>query len=130
MAGDDVDNTPSQIQICPFFLDWMKNGDTGGGTQPHPQTLPDLIQPKSSATWWPFDNDKRKSVFYNSLTKAFLAKKVSVLKPIDVFSLFDKVLLHELTHTLPGKQTLDVRISIHIINNSANFARSTNTSEY
>lgn len=112
---------PSQLQICPYFMKWIKEGTTKGTTQPHPQTISDLILPKSETNWWPFvkDSDERKSIFYQALTQSFL-KHDKVISPMDVFSLFDKVLLHELTHTRPGTQTVDVKTSPHQSNNSSN----------
>ena len=86
----------------------MRDGDEVDNTQPHPETLSDIFGVK---TRWPFmrDGDKRKSVFFQAVTKSALDHE-KVLTNMDVFSLFDKVLLHELTHTRPGGATVDVRI--------------------
>ena len=85
----------------------MRDGDRKNTSRPHPQTLSDLF---GLTTQWPFirSSDKIKSVFYQAVTESLLKRDVA-LKEMDVYSLFDKVLLHELTHTRPGRKTVDVR---------------------
>ncbi|KAJ5455566.1 uncharacterized protein N7458_003830 [Penicillium daleae] len=66
---------PPQIQICPWFINWMKSVDT--------HSLKDA-QPKA--------------LFWRAVSTS-LSKMHTLLTPIDVDSLLDKVILHELTHT-------------------------------
>lgn len=80
----DDRNKPSQVQLCPWFINWMKSVDTN--------TLKDA---------------QKKARFYETVSKA-LSKMHTLLTPIDVDSLLDKVILHELTHTRPGGESLDV----------------------
>ena len=75
---------PSQVQLCPWFIDWMRK---------------DGIE---SALEVP-----RKSQFYSVLSKR-LVKMDTLRSPIDVMSLLDKVILHELMHTRSGGETRDV----------------------
>jgi hypothetical protein len=80
----DDRNKPSQVQICPWFINWMQNVDT--------DTMKDA---------------QKKAKFYEKVSQR-LAKMHTLLTPIDVESLLDKVILHELTHTRPGGQAEDV----------------------
>jgi hypothetical protein len=69
------EDKPPQIQICPWFINWMKSVDT--------HSLKDA-QPKA--------------LFWRAVSTS-LSKMHTLLTPIDVDSLLDKVILHELTHT-------------------------------
>jgi hypothetical protein len=75
---------PSHVQICPWFINWMKWVDT-----------------KS------FKDAQTKAMFYQGLSKG-LSKIHTLLTPIDVDSLLDKVILHELSHTSVAGKSLDV----------------------
>lgn len=77
-------NTPSQLQLCPWFIDWMQGIDIKN-----------------------IHNVEKKSIFYNVLSKG-LTKMHAFLTPIDVRSLLDKTILHELMHTRNGGQAMDV----------------------
>lgn len=82
-----MDNVPSQLQICPWFLDWMKNQDEGKPSEPF----------------------HRANILQN-LVIPLLKTKVgrNLLSDIDSTSLFDKVLLHEMTHTFGAGKCKDV----------------------
>jgi hypothetical protein len=83
LPSEDSDK-PSQVQICPWFINWMKSVDT--------KSLKDA---------------KTKAMFYQGVSKA-LSKMHTLLTPIDVDSLLDKVILHELSHTSVAGKSLDV----------------------
>lgn len=74
-----------QIQVCPWFLDWAVRQD---------KQFTSLIK--------------------TSLWSKFRGLAIPIIanikyKPIDLVSLFDKVFLHEITHTDAGGETLDVQ---------------------
>ncbi|KAJ5216528.1 uncharacterized protein N7498_002935 [Penicillium cinerascens] len=75
---------PSQVQLCPWFLNWMKSKDT--------KSLKEA---------------EAKGLFWRAISKG-LSKTHMLLTPIDVTSLLDKVILHELTHTRVGGESVDV----------------------
>ncbi|PKY00046.1 hypothetical protein P168DRAFT_285561 [Aspergillus campestris IBT 28561] len=77
-------NTPSQLQLCPWFIEWMQG-----------------INIKN------VHKVDKKSVFWKILSKG-LVKMKAVLTPMDVASLLDKVILHELTHTRNAGESDDV----------------------
>ncbi|GME66162.1 hypothetical protein GTA08_BOTSDO07478 [Neofusicoccum parvum] len=73
----------SQIQICPWFLNYAKG--------------------KEYNTW---EDVQKKTKLLNFAVP--ILSNGWPLTPIDAISLFDKVLLHELTHTRSGGGTKDV----------------------
>lgn len=77
-------SNPSEVQLCPWFIDWMRKDEI------------------ESALEVP-----RKSQFYSALSKR-LVKMDTLSSPIDVMSLLDKVILHELMHTRNGGEARDV----------------------
>jgi hypothetical protein len=77
-------NKPSQVQICPWFINWMKSVDTKD-----------------------FEDAKMKAKIYQGVSST-LSKMHTLLTPIDVVSLLDKVILHELSHTRVAGESLDV----------------------
>ncbi|KAJ5464868.1 uncharacterized protein N7458_000554 [Penicillium daleae] len=80
----EENSKPSQVQLCPWFLNWMKSKDT--------KSLRDA---------------EAKGLFWRAISKG-LSKAHTLLTPIDVISLLDKVVLHELTHTRVAGESLDV----------------------
>ncbi|KAH3942841.1 hypothetical protein HBI56_053270 [Parastagonospora nodorum] len=71
-SEDIEDKPPTQIQLCPWFVDWIKNKE------------------------YKLHNDVIRSNFGRYVIKK--AEANQGLKQIDAFSLLDKVLLHEMTH--------------------------------
>lgn len=82
---------PSQIQMCPHFMDWMKEEEF--------KLIDDTIP-----------QDERKRIWTRDMAKK-MRDKDTILTEIDLLSLFDKVILHEMTHTLPGGVTDDVSLA-------------------
>ncbi|KAF2803251.1 uncharacterized protein BDZ99DRAFT_526623 [Mytilinidion resinicola] len=68
------DERPTQIQICPWFVDWVKfkNFKTPSDVKKRTKIGRAVIKPVESTNWG--------------------------LRPIDAFSLLNKVILHEMTH--------------------------------
>ncbi|KAH7413560.1 hypothetical protein DE146DRAFT_203 [Phaeosphaeria sp. MPI-PUGE-AT-0046c] len=64
---------PTQLQLCPWFIDWIKNKE------------------------YKFHRDVRRTNIGQHVIKAAESSKYG-FRQIDVFSLLDKVLLHEMTH--------------------------------
>lgn len=93
VVGDDG---ISQLQMCPYFMSWLKEQEF--------TNFEDTASPSV----------QRKKRFMQGVTKILKSKKVNSLTEIDVLSLFDKVILHELTHTRPGGQTNDVSFPWHL----------------
>lgn len=75
----------SQIQLCPWMLDWAKK-------------IKGLIDAKDL-------NKKAKTVEFLA---NFAVNHDFVLTPIDIESILDKVILHEMTHTIVGGESTDI----------------------
>ncbi|KAF2468916.1 uncharacterized protein BDR25DRAFT_289905 [Lindgomyces ingoldianus] len=71
---------PTQIQICPWFVDWIKNHD------------------------YKLHNDVARSNIGRTVVKVTESTN-HILRQIDAFNLLDKVLLHEMTHGRSAWQT-------------------------
>lgn len=67
---------PSQIQLCPWFLKWQKS-----------------VQSRELL------DARYKGLFYRAVAKVMTVQS-TFFTPIDMLSLLDKVVLHEMQHTL------------------------------
>lgn len=90
------DNGISQVQMCPYFMSWLKEKEFTS----FKDTAPSSVQTKK--------------LLMKAVTKVLKSRGLDFLTEIDVLSLFDKVILHELTHTRPGQQTNDVSFPWHL----------------
>jgi hypothetical protein len=79
------DDKASQIQLCPWMLDWAKK-------------IKGLIDAKDL---------NKKARFVEYLANKAVAQDI-VLSPIDLESILDKVILHEMTHTVVGGASRDI----------------------
>ncbi|KAJ5155930.1 hypothetical protein N7492_008733 [Penicillium capsulatum] len=75
---------PSQIQLCPWFLNWQKS-----------------VQSKALL------DARFKGNFYRAVAKGMSIHR-TFFTPIDMLSLLDKVILHEMQHTIIGGSAMDV----------------------
>ncbi|OBT84547.1 hypothetical protein VE02_06807 [Pseudogymnoascus sp. 03VT05] len=88
-VSDDA-TRPSQITLCPWFLSYVQG-----------------LKFPNCGTW------RQKLVGLLGRPIAQISAKVWPFTPIDLLSLFDKVVVHELTHTRHGGKTFDSPVDVN-----------------
>ncbi|SMY20775.1 unnamed protein product [Zymoseptoria tritici ST99CH_1A5] len=82
-------DTPAQITLCPWFIEWATNAPYSTFSTAVKAKLARALIPLSAQN--PFNYP---------------------LAPVDAYGLLEKVILHELTHTLAGGKSDDVSLSM------------------
>jgi hypothetical protein len=83
-------NAPTQIQLCPWFIDWIKSKEFKTGDQVRRTKLGRGVVRLAEKNQWPF----RQIGMVAAAAHAHRADRSDT----DAFALLDKVLVHEMTH--------------------------------